>query len=539
MDNNSRLLLSSIETEYALTVLDNQGKRLDPRTVGRTFMQIARKLFPHISAAESGIFLPNGGRLYIDSGYHPEYAAPECAGHPNELVAHVKAGHEIVALIAKSMEQRRGIGAVRIWRGNIDYRTKASWGSHQNDLSDHKTDHHIANLLPFLVSRVIIGGAGGWIPTGLGLQFCLSPRLIQFRDVVSEDTQYHRPLINIRDEPHAERYYRVHLICRDSLISERAERLTIGLMRLVLRLSDLGIDLSKEVQLSNPLKALRAICLDPSCQRRVLLNNGKGMTAIEIQRYYLAHIEKHLKSLPDWAAEILEEAKLTLDQLSIDPLNLVGILDWPTKLMLFQSQLPQQSWDQLQSDSELIETVYEFCGDTNVHKTEGELHALSSDYLLKHTRDVCERKRDVQLRDKGGIAWVDEFANLRNRMFYLDVLFSDLENTLWQEFADHSVNQISTETVQQAVNQPPTTTRAKLRGELVTEHSGDPDYHANWTHVTGPDSSVDLSDPFATQATTSDKSMGIRDRRNRVQRGIRAEFVELLTSLPFSSKYVI
>ena len=132
MDKKSRPLLSSIETEYAIFAVDKQGQRVNSEKVSNAFMETARDNYAFMMcASSSGIFLANGARLYIDAGGHPEYAGPECAGHPNELVAHVNAGHAIVANIAQHMEQDERFAAVRVWRGNIDYTTKASWGCHQ------------------------------------------------------------------------------------------------------------------------------------------------------------------------------------------------------------------------------------------------------------------------------------------------------------------------------------------------------------------------------------------------------------------------
>ncbi|MCZ6889143.1 MAG: proteasome accessory factor PafA2 family protein, partial [Gammaproteobacteria bacterium] len=214
-------LLSSIETEYALAALDHAGKRVNSNAVFEAFMAAARTQTITMPAAAGGVFLSNGARLYLDYGAHPEYAAPECAGHPGELIAHVQAGHAILQRIALEVEALPEVASVRIWRSNVDYWTRQTWGCHENYLTKRAVGELAKDLVPFLVTRVVYAGAGGWNPNHYGLEFSLSPRLQLFTNTISGHTTSQRPIINTRDESHSgEGYHRVHLICRDSLHSQ-------------------------------------------------------------------------------------------------------------------------------------------------------------------------------------------------------------------------------------------------------------------------------------------------------------------------------
>ena len=284
-----------------------------------------------------------------------------------------------------------------------------------------------------------------------------------------------------------------HLISRDSLVSERGERLMVGLMRLVLRLSDLGVDLASGVRLCDPLAALKQVCLDVSCQEQLNIYGRKSMTAVDIQRHYIEHIENHMQELPDWAPDIIAEAKQTLDQLERNPMELVGQLDWPTKRFLFQSGLPQQSWEQLEADNALIARLKKLC---DVRRLT-EVRHFNSAIAHRAIRAPYHSFRDKLLEEKGGLSWLDSFAKLRSKMFYLDMLFSDVNNCLWDQVADTSICQVTKDDVHAATTNAPSTTRAKVRGELIRKHHSQPHYCVDWAYIFGPKIKIDVRDPFA------------------------------------------
>ena len=351
-------ILSALETEYAFAAFDRAGKRLPFNHVFEPFAQALEAQHPWLNAMDGGWFLGNGARVYWDSGEHPEYATPECAGHPRHLVAHVRAGHAIVTQIVEQMANDPLITQIRVWRGNVDYLSGLSWGCHENYLTQRATQALATDLVPHLVSRVVYGGAGGWSPDD-PKRFSLSPRLELFQARASADTMTVRGIINTREEDHALAHHRLHLICRDSLTSPLADLLSIGMTRLVVALADMDLKPAGALHLDDDIAALQVFCRDPTCRARVPTNLGR-MSAIDIQRHYLTRIDRQRDNLPDWSGEIVTRCAEVLDQLAAEPRDLLGKLDWPTKLVIHESTPAHGVQERLMRDmllSELGQTL--------------------------------------------------------------------------------------------------------------------------------------------------------------------------------------
>ena len=351
-------ILSSLETEYGFVALDRSGAAVDVGTIVELFTKTLEAQQPWLPAADGGCFLGNGARLYWDAGAHPEYAAPECAGHPKHLVAHVRAGHAIMLRVARQVERHRRIAQVRVWRGNVEYLTGLSWGCHENYLTQQTSRALAPDLLPHLVSRVIYGGAGGW-STRDHTRFSLSPRLELFDFVESADTMHARGLINTRDEPHAKAHRRLHLICRDSVTSQLADLLSIGMTRLIVALADMNLHPARGLRLEDEVAALHTVCADTSCRARLRTELG-AITAIEIQRGYLEQIDAQRHRLPTWSGEIARMCAAVLDDMADDPRLLCGKLDWPTKLAIFEQSPSRDPQELLMQDvllSDLEQTL--------------------------------------------------------------------------------------------------------------------------------------------------------------------------------------
>jgi proteasome accessory factor A len=213
--------IMGIETEYGVTCTLRGQRRLSPD-------EVARYLFRRVVSwgRSSNVFLANGARLYLDVGSHPEYATPECDSL-NDLIAHDKAGERILEQLLGSAEQRlhdEGIrGDVYLFRNNTDSAGN-SYGCHENYLTNRSEDlaHYTEVLIPFLVSRQIYAGAGKVITTSRGSHFSVSQRAEHIWEGVSSATTRSRPIINTRDEPHAdaERFRRLHVIVGDTNMSE-------------------------------------------------------------------------------------------------------------------------------------------------------------------------------------------------------------------------------------------------------------------------------------------------------------------------------
>ncbi|MEC7143966.1 MAG: proteasome accessory factor PafA2 family protein, partial [Actinomycetota bacterium] len=206
-----------IENEYGVTCTLRGQRRLSPD-------EVARYLFRRVVSwgRSSNVFLANGARLYLDVGSHPEYATPECDS-VRELVVHDKAGERILEQLLTSAEQRLGDegvhGDVYLFKNNTDSAGN-SYGCHENYCTSRRDDFssYTEVLIPFLVSRQIYAGAGKVLQTARGARYCVSQRAEHIWEGVSSATTRSRPIINTRDEPHAdaERYRRLHVIVGDS-----------------------------------------------------------------------------------------------------------------------------------------------------------------------------------------------------------------------------------------------------------------------------------------------------------------------------------
>jgi len=431
-----------LENEYGVTCTLRGQRRLSPD-------EVARYLFRRVVSwgRSSNVFLANGARLYLDVGSHPEYATPECDSLA-DLVAHDKAGERILEQLLESAEQRlaeEGIrGDIYLFRNNTDSAGN-SYGCHENYLTSRHDDltHYTEVLIPFLVSRQIYAGAGKVLQTARGAQFSMAQRAEHIWEGVSSATTRSRPIINTRDEPHADsdRYRRLHVIVGDSNMSEYATYLKVGATALLLRMLEDPTVVLRDMTLENPIRAIREISHDISCTRRVRLANGREASALEIQTEYLNRALRYADN-----HDLSPEEKQSLDMwehvvtgLERDPLSLDREVDWVTK-------------------HNLIEAFRE-----------------RHDLPLSHPRVAL---LDLQYHDIS-----------RNRS-----VFYKLQRA-------GRVERIVTDAdIEEAVDTPPQTTRARLRGEFIrTAKERKRDYTVDWVHLKLNDQAqrtVLCKDPF-------------------------------------------
>src|SRR5919202_649627 len=275
-----------LENEYGVTCTLRGQRRLSPD-------EVARYLFRRVVSwgRSSNVFLKNGARLYLDVGSHPEYATPECDDLV-ELVVHDKAGERILDGLLMDAERRlreEGIaGDIYLFKNNTDSAGN-SYGCHENYLvGRHGEFSRLADvLIPFLVTRQIVCGAGKVLQTPRGAVYCVSQRAEHIWEGVSSATTRSRPIINTRDEPHAdaERFRRLHVIVGDSNMSEVTTLLKVGAADLVLRMVEHGVTF-RDLTLENPIRAIREISHDLTGTRPVRLAAGRSASALEIQREY-------------------------------------------------------------------------------------------------------------------------------------------------------------------------------------------------------------------------------------------------------------
>jgi proteasome accessory factor A len=334
-----RRRIFGIENEYGVTCTFRGQRRLSPD-------EVARYLFRRVVSwgRSSNVFLENGARLYLDVGSHPEYATPECDS-PREVIVHDKAGERILEELVKAAEQRlheEGIaGEISLFKNNTDSAGN-SYGCHENYLVARVGEfQRLADvLIPFLITRQVFTGAGKVLHTPRGAVFSLSQRAEHIWEGVSSATTRSRPIINTRDEPHAdaERFRRLHVIVGDSNMNEFASWLKVATTDLVIRMLE-EEPISRDLTLENPIRAIREISHDVTGTRRIRLASGREMSALEVQQAYLERVTRFVESgEPDPEAKRVVDAWTeVVEQLVTDPFELRRELDWVAKYHLIEA----------------------------------------------------------------------------------------------------------------------------------------------------------------------------------------------------------
>jgi proteasome accessory factor A len=305
----------------------------------------------------ANVVLPNGARLYVDHA-HPEYSTPEVTT-PRDAVLWDKAGERVMQLAAERARTVPGTSPIQLYKNNTDGKG-ASYGTHENYLMTRQTPFAdiVRHLTPFFVSRQVFAGSGrvGIGQDGRTAGFQLSQRADFFEVEVGLETTLKRPIINTRDEPHAdpEKYRRLHVIIGDANLAEVATYLKVGTTALVLSmiedgwLREAGVDLSVD----GPVTALRAVSHDPSLRHQVTLRDGRRMTAVQLQLEYLEQARKHVEDrlgsdVDSQTADVLERWESVLLRLTSDRDSLAGELDWVAKLQLLEGYREREglSWE--------------------------------------------------------------------------------------------------------------------------------------------------------------------------------------------------
>jgi proteasome accessory factor A len=314
---------------------------------------VARYLFRRVVSwgRSSNVFLRNGARLYLDVGSHPEYATPEC-DDVTELVTHDKAGERILEGLLVDAERRlheEGIaGDVYLFKNNTDSAGN-SYGCHENYLvARHGEFSRLSDvLIPFLVTRQLICGAGKVLQTPRGAVYCVSQRAEHIWEGVSSATTRSRPIINTRDEPHAdaERYRRLHVIVGDSNMSETTTMLKVATCDLVLRMIEEGV-VMRDLTMENPIRAIREISHDMTGRRKVRLANGREASALDIQQEYLNRardfVDRRELETP-LIGRVLDLWERTLKAVESEDFSLVEReIDWVIKWKLIERYRSQQ-----------------------------------------------------------------------------------------------------------------------------------------------------------------------------------------------------
>jgi proteasome accessory factor A len=432
-----------IETEFGISYSGPHARPLSPE-------EVARYLFRKVVSwgRSSNVFLTNGSRLYLDVGSHPEYATAECDDLA-QVVAQDRAGELILDDLVDEAQERlhtEGFhGTVYLFKNNTDSAGN-SYGSHENYLIPRKGEFTRLSeiLIPFLVTRQILVGAGKVLKSPQGALYAFSQRADHIWEGVSSATTRSRPIINTRDEPHAdaEYYRRLHVIAGDSNMCETTTMLKLGSVDLILRMIEAGV-IMRDMRLENPIRSIREISHDLTGTYPVRLANGRQLSALDIQREYLnkavSFVEANGEHNPH-VGRVLDLWRRTLEAIeSQDYSTIDREIDWAIKKKLLDS------------------------------------------YAVRHGTGLDSP-----------------------RMAQLDLTYHDISRTRGLFFllqshggAARVVDDIA---VKAAVETPPQTTRAKLRGDFVkrAQETGR-DFTVDWVHLKLNDRSqqtVLCKDPF-------------------------------------------
>src|SRR5437879_6444345 len=298
----------------------------------------------------ANVILTNGARYYVDHA-HPEYSTPECT-NPRDLVIHDKAGERILELsIARATQAMPPGQRVLVYKNNTDNKG-VSYGTHENYLVDRAVPFPriVRDITPHFVSRQIYTGAGLLGGTD-DIPFQISQRADFFEVEVGLETTLKRPIINTRDEPHAdaEKYRRLHVILGDANLAELSTFLKVGTTSLVLAMIE-DRWLTDDLKIAEPVRELRAVSHDPSLQHPIRLADGRSITALDLQREYLDRARKFIDDrygtdADPQTVQVLTEWESVLTRLGEDPMLLAGELDWVAKLRLLNGYKERDSLD--------------------------------------------------------------------------------------------------------------------------------------------------------------------------------------------------
>ncbi|MFE5333887.1 depupylase/deamidase Dop [Embleya sp. NPDC056575] len=360
---NAMLTSSQIVNAYAAAMQRARRARWDfeeenPLRDARGF-DLARELADSSQLTDedvglANVILTNGARLYVDHA-HPEYSAPETT-NPRDAVIWDKAGERIMAEAARRAGELPGGQQILLYKNNTDNKG-ASYGTHENYLMQRATPFAdiVRHLTPFFVSRQVICGAGrvGIGQDGSTHGFQISQRADYFEVEVGLETTLKRPIINTRDEPHAdaEKYRRLHVIIGDANLSEVSTYLKLGTTALVLSMVEdrfLGNDLTVD----QPVRTLHEVSHDPTLKQLITLRSGRKLTAIQLQLEYLELARKYVenrfgKDVDADTTDVLDRWESVLARLETDPMSLARELDWVAKLQLLEGyrQRDALDWD--------------------------------------------------------------------------------------------------------------------------------------------------------------------------------------------------
>ncbi|HEX6500524.1 MAG TPA: depupylase/deamidase Dop [Micromonosporaceae bacterium] len=323
----------------------------------------------------ANVILTNGARLYVDHA-HPEYSTPEVT-NPRDVVLWDKAGERVMAEAARRAATIPGSAPIHLYKNNTDNKG-ASYGAHENYLMRRSTPFAdiVMHLTPFFVTRQIVCGAGrvGRGQDGSGPGFQISQRADFFEVEVGLETTLKRPIINTRDEPHADadKYRRLHVIIGDANLSEISTYLKVGTTALILTMIEEKA-LTADLGIADPVSELKAVSHDPGLKHLIRLRDGRRLTALDVQWAYLERARAFVDARggDEMTLDVLDRWEAVLDKLGRDPMLCADELDWVAKLRMLEGYRERENLNWGSPKLQLVDLQY-----SDVRPEKGLYHRL-------------------------------------------------------------------------------------------------------------------------------------------------------------------
>src|SRR5437763_9818207 len=323
----------------------------------------------------ANVILTNGARLYVDHA-HPEYSTPEVT-NPRDVVLWDKAGEQVMAEAARRAATIPGSAPIHLYKNNTDNKG-VSYGAHENYLMKRQTPFAdiVQFLTPFFVTRQIVCGSGrvGMGQDGSQPGFQISQRADFFEVEVGLETTLKRPIINTRDEPHADadKYRRLHVIIGDANLSEISTYLKVGTTALVLAMIE-DKALTADLCIADPVGQLKQVSHDPTLKHRIKLRDGRRLSALDLQWAFFERASTFVErnGTDEQTTDVLARWESILDRLGRDPMECAEELDWVAKLRLLEGYRERENLGWASPKLQLVDLQY-----ADVRPEKGLYHRL-------------------------------------------------------------------------------------------------------------------------------------------------------------------
>lgn len=474
------------ETELAVVAHGPNGSLLSPEHSADILFSTAVETLPHLPSGRQGLFLPTGGRFYRDTGDHPEMTTPEVV-NPWQGVQYVRASERIVSGLARAARDRKKVRTMLVFKNGSNYGPEGgiAWGTHESySLRKHPETHSQRSfesyLIPFLVSRIVISGSGGFDSLSQGIEFLISPRVAHLTCAVSGNSTSERPILHLRDESLSDLpdFGRLHLICGESNLGDLSLWLKFGTTAMVTSMICAGLPLPDH-RLSDPVRAMKLFSRDWRTRRRTVTRCGKRVTAIDIQKGYLEAAEAAVghPGMPIWTADACARWRSALERLENHPIHDSPVrrgpesLDWRGKHALFTEliQIRGFSWREVTAWNRVVVQMLR-----SIRNPEEPPPYLTPAWLASEDPRV-----HIALKAAGLISetlnrqWsrLAEFLRLRDDLQALDVRLMEVgPDSLFEELQRSGAIDLTVEGVEpaeDAVDRPPQGSRAAIRGSMI------------------------------------------------------------------------